>query len=267
MKPWSNIETNANDPEIAEIDRMETQLGDIPLNVIQIRELITGFEVCHFKYRQHIKYIKGAISKLKPNIELQRIGAHHIRQAEVEWMKDKTGRSQTGQQYIQALEKWIDEDPGTQRPEDVYDEFTYQILEWLGKKDMEKERLVKLLIARLRWDWVSYEKLLKGDEGKELEFQVCRMDICHYNFPDNMDMIIKAIGKSEPVDGFEGCGSYSDGIKRSIEKELKLLNTEMGSLNTDSEMIREQLYRKWLLACFAKTLKEQVHIDMTIPFQ
>ena len=107
MESWSNIEITSDDPEILKINDFQKLLGDIPTNVMQIRELITGFEVCHFKYQQHIEYIRTSITTLKPNIVLQSIGAHHIRQAEVEWMKDKTGRSQRGQQYISAIEAWI----------------------------------------------------------------------------------------------------------------------------------------------------------------
>lgn len=51
MNPWSNIETSAQDTEIAEVNKLETTLGDIPPPVRKIRELITRFEVCHFKYQ------------------------------------------------------------------------------------------------------------------------------------------------------------------------------------------------------------------------
>jgi hypothetical protein len=264
MKLWSNIETNANDPEIAEIDKIETLLVEIPRNVIQIRELITGFEVCHFKYLQHIKYIKKSIKNLHPNIELQRIGAHHIRQADVEWKKDKTGRSFTGQQDVIAIEKWIDTGYGAVGHENMDARFEKKIWNRLGKKEPEKERLAKLLIARLKWDWESYEKLLKGDENDELEYQVCRMDICHYNFPVNMDSIIEAIGKLQPVKGFEGCGSYSGEIKDIIEKEVKQLNMQLDTLNADTDLNIDQLSRKWLIASFAKTLKEQAGLNTPI---
>lgn len=266
MEPWSNIEIASDDPEILKINKFEKLLGDIPPNVLQIRELITGFEVCHFKYQQHIKYIKTSIATLKPNIELQRIGAHHIRQAEVEWMKDSTGRSQTGQQYLRAIEAWIKKNPEAERSEGSHDQFENKIWEWLGEKDPEKERLTRLLVARLKWDWESYEKLLKGDDKDELEYQVCRMDICHYTFPENMDRIIQAIGKRQPVKDFEGCGSYNSEIKSYIEKEVKSLNDQIKSFELEKELEKEQLARIWLLSSLIKTIKEQAGLKELIYF-
>jgi hypothetical protein len=40
------------------------------------------------------------------------------------------------------------------------------------------------LLARLTWDWESYEKLQHGGRFKDIEFQACRMDICHLNKND-----------------------------------------------------------------------------------
>jgi len=266
MEPWSNIEITSDDPEILKIGKIQELLGDIPQKTLQIRELISGFEVCHFKYLQHINYIKSSITKLKPNIELQRIGAHHIRQAEVEWMKDKSGRSRVGQQYISALTGWLKEDPGVEQKNESHEKSEEMIWGWLGERDMEKIRLVKLLVARLKWDWASYEKLLKGADQDELEFQVCRMDICHYTFPDNMDRIIQAIGRKQPVENFEGCGSYNQEIKNQIEKEFKLINDQLESFDPGNEKNLDQFARLWLISCLAKTIKEQTGLKKTIHF-
>ena len=62
MNAWSNIEILPQDSEIIEINKFEKTLGDIPVHDQQIRELITRFEVCHFKYQQHFRNIKKSIN-------------------------------------------------------------------------------------------------------------------------------------------------------------------------------------------------------------
>jgi len=51
--------------------------------------------------------------------------------------------------------------------------------------------------------------LPKG-EPDPLELQVLSVDICHYTFPENMDLVIQAIGRLEPSPSFQGCGSTND---------------------------------------------------------
>ncbi len=57
MKAWSNIEVFDKDPEMIRINKFEKRLGNLTKHVYQIRELITRFEVCHFKARQHLYHI------------------------------------------------------------------------------------------------------------------------------------------------------------------------------------------------------------------
>lgn len=55
MDAWSNIQISPQDPEIVKINNLERTLGELPENVKKIRGLITRFEVCHFKYQQHLR--------------------------------------------------------------------------------------------------------------------------------------------------------------------------------------------------------------------
>jgi hypothetical protein len=263
MNPWSNIETSPDDPEIIEINKFETALGRIPENVLQIRKLISGFEVCHFKYLQHITYIKDSIANLKPNIILEDIGKTHFRYGAEVLEKDKSGRSLSGQIYVSALTDWLDDiELGDDPKKD--EGILLKITKWLGQRDPEKERLVRLLIARLKWDWESYEKLLKDNAEKKLENQVCRIDICHYNFPRTIDSIIMAIGQLRPVDFFEGCGSYSSKIKSAINDEFILLNDTIKSIISKKELDHKLMMKMWLMFCLAKTFKEQVGLKQSL---
>jgi len=96
MDPWSNIEVSSQDTEITEIDKFEDTLDNIPSPVRKIRELITRFEVCHFKYEQHLKYINDSIVNLEPNTDPSKIGSNHINKGENGWENDKT-------EYFQLL--------------------------------------------------------------------------------------------------------------------------------------------------------------------
>jgi hypothetical protein len=114
------------------------------------------------------------------------------------------------------------------------------------------------------WDWESYEKLQAGDQNKELKFQACRMDICHYRFPENLDMLIQGIGALKPSGTFEGCGSYNSEIKGIIEAEFSALNEDLKKRSHASEPDKNELLKIWLIACLAKTLKEQVGLKQSV---
>ena len=109
MNAWSNIEVSSQDSEIIEIDKLEEALGKLSENIQNIRELITRFEVCHFKYQQHFEHIKTSISNLEPSVPPNHIGAHHISKGINVIKNDKTGRSTLGQQYVHSLLNWLDD--------------------------------------------------------------------------------------------------------------------------------------------------------------
>lgn len=261
MNAWSNIQISPEDIEIDKINNIEKKLGKLPDKICKIRELITRFEICHFKYRQHVKKIKNSITKLEPDTKPDEIGINHIRNGENAWEKDKTGRSIIGQQYVWAIRKWLGDYPQRKIPEHYDNELGQQIENWLGDKIPEKERLVRLLLARLVWDWKSYEELQQGGEYKDLEFQVCRMDICHYAFPANLDLLLEGLGKMKAVEKFEGCGSFDLNIKTFIENEFSDLNYLLESMSKFRKSDKNESIKTWLSACLAKTLKEQVNLE------
>jgi hypothetical protein len=132
------------------------------------------------------------------------------------------------------------------------------------KKNPEKERLVRLLIARLIWNWKSYEELRHGKENKELELQVCSIDVCHYNFPKNLDLLLQRIGEMKPVEAFEGCGSFNSDIKKFVKKEFSILDDLLKSITSVYKPDKNELVKAWLIVCLAKTLKEQVSLTKQI---
>lgn len=257
MNPWSNIEVAFDDPEIVQIDAFQSKLGKLSRQVIQIRELITRHEVCHFKYQSHIRKIKTSIEILKTEVEPADIGKNHIQHGSGAWKNDSSGRSLKGQQYIHALKNWMDENTHEQDPEALDVNLRQNVQEKLGIRDGEKVRLVRLLLARLTWDWDSLKKLQHGGAFEELEMQIIRMDICHYAFPENLDALLSGIGGLKPVEGFEGCGSYNPVIVKYVKSELSALDEMLKSHLLEKAGQTDRM-KAWLNACLMKTLKEQL---------
>jgi hypothetical protein len=110
MNAWSNIQFSPQDPEIAKIDDLEKRLGELSNQANKIRELITRFEVCHFKYRQQLRIIRDSIISLNSNVDINKIGIHHVQHGENSWKSDTTGKSLIGQQYIWAIKEWLNDD-------------------------------------------------------------------------------------------------------------------------------------------------------------
>jgi hypothetical protein len=264
MSSWSNVEILPQDSEIIEIDKFEETLGKVSENIQKIRELIRRFEVCHFKYKEHLKYIKESILNLNPNIEPITIGAYHISKGKDVLKNDKTGKSRLGQQYLYPLMNWFG-DYLQENSEYYNNELNEQITKWLGEKNQDKERIVRLLVARLMWDWKSYEEYQQGGEYKELEFQACRMDICHYAFPKHLDLLLQGIGRMEPIDNFEGCGSFNSEIKTYVEEQFSILCDYLKSNTNRNNSEQNERIKIWLIASLAKTLKEQVGLKKSLP--
>ena len=265
MNTWSNIEITPQDAEIIEIDKFKQTLGNISTNVQKIRELITRFEVCHFKYQQHFKYIKSSVINLKPTIDPGKIGINHI--STNGWNKDKSGRSLLGQQYLCALINWLGDSSQVKALENINKELTEKIIKWLKVKNPDKVRLIRLLLARLTWDWKSYEKYQHGGKDKELENQVCRIDICHYAFPKHLDSLLQGIGRMKPIKNFEGCSTFSTDMKMYIDEQFSILCSylESNACNNNINFEKTELIKLWLSSCLAKTLKEQVGLTKLIP--
>ncbi len=221
--------------------------------------------MCHFKYQEHFKHIKDSILNIKPYVSPIHIGANHISKGKDVLNRDKTRRSILGQQYINSLMKWLGH-YSHENSNHYNNALNQRITKWLRDKNPDKERLVRLLIARLTWDWKAFEEYQQKGEYKELELQACRMDICHYAFPEHLELLLQGIGRMEAVDDFEGCGSFNNDIKTYVEKQFLLLCDYM-KFNINKKRLKEnEKIRLWLIACLAKTLKEQVGLKRSLPY-
>jgi hypothetical protein len=259
MEPWTNISVSPQDSEIAKINDLGISLGSLPDSYQKIRELITRFEVCHFKYKKHIQVIKDAILNLSLELNPEDIGKWHIRAGEEAWKKDGTGRSALGQQYLWVFNEWMNDDKGIERPKEYNEVLRQDILKWLGDRNEDTIRLVRLLIARLTWDWKSLEEFQVGESFEQLEMQICKMDVCHYAFSTNLNALLMGIGQLKAVEEFEGCGSFNNEIQESSKEELTILFDLLKSYISLSE--KEDQIRAWLIASLMKTLKAQADLS------
>lgn len=262
MNDWSNIEVAADDPEITEIDNLGKNLGELPENIRMIRELITRFEVCHFKYQRHLDKILEAINQMNTTIELPKIGLNHIHQGQEACEKDSTGKSRTGLKYVNAINEWLNGIHVKEMTEPSDKNTRERIKQWLGNKNPHKTRLVKLLLARLNWDWKAYDELRGGGAFNDLEIQICRIDICHYAFPQNLEKVLMAIGKLKAVNEkeFEGCGSFTKPMQEYIQNKFPELETKIRSIIKGTKISDDDRVRVWLIACLMKTMKESAKL-------
>lgn len=267
MNAWINIDASPDDQEILAVNRLESSLENIPKQVHKVRELITRFEVCHFKYRRHYDYIIKSIAALQPLAEVDRIGSSHPHHSADAWKHDTTGRSRTGQMYISALRLWLEEDsfdnmglPGQETLE-----LRRRIDGWVGGKNEQKSRLIHMLISRLLWQ--SVEQYRSGRQLSELEYQIEATDICSYAFPQNLDRLIQAIGRLEPLRAFSGCGTFSPEIAAFLTKQFKRLCMWLSeeAPSVDIGLGRREPMKIWLVACLAKTIKTDIHLTDPLP--
>jgi len=264
---WANVEAVAGDREIATIDALGASLGALPESAQRVRELITRFEICHFKREKHYRNIRESIAKLRPAVEVDKIGGDHPRNG-----AHATGRGRTGWEYVAALESWLARSsprPGRDRPIPIglMPVVERRVRAWLADRSDTKERLVRMLLARLRWDWASIERNRSTFALEGIEYQIATTDICHYTFPRNVERVVQAIGKLEPVERFEGCGTYCKRIEFSCASKYSELCewlTEGTGRGVPDLGPREPI-RVWLVACMAKTLKANVKLREPLP--
>jgi hypothetical protein len=265
LPPWSNVVLQPSDPEIEWIERLEQRAQPLPPDALAIRELITRFEICHFKAERHIQKILEAIGNMRLDFTPASIGKAHPKSGEAAWRGDKTGRSRQGRDFIWALQLWLEDRMGSEdasRPVPLA--LAEEVNRALGARDAWKNLLVAALVNRL---------LLRPDgpplpAGPQAFWEsIERTDICHYAFPSNLRLMLTCIGRLEPPADFPGCGSCGDAQRRLAREWFCKL---CAWLRGQPEALEHDLgprtpLRLWLAACLAKTLKEHAALQEALP--
>lgn len=258
---WTNVVLEPGDAEVACVDRMVQRIGPIPPAARVIRNLITRLEICHFKIERHFDQIIESIGRMDAKLDPETIGRNHPKAGETAWRRDSTGRSRPAQEYMWVLEMWLDAAPyRAGDPRGVPRRLFEEVHRALGERDATKARLVTALLDRLR---LKPDRKPVYEEFGGLGLQIEMTDICHYTFPENMKKVIRAIGRLEPAQGFEGCGSYDDArilLAQSWFRDLcAWLRGEEGPM--DHRLRDRTCVKVWLTASIAKTLKQHVGLQ------
>ena len=267
MDEWSNIYLTHPDEELKRIYRMERKACPIPHKAKIIRNLITRLEVCHFKLERHIMKIIESIGQMNPELDPDTIGHSHPKAGEDAWRKDSTGRSRRGQEFIRILQMWFE---GAHYPEEnsrgIPRSLLWKVYDDLGAQNDTKSTLISALLDRLLWKFEEDRRQIP-EEFAELREQIDRTDICHYSFPANVERMICAIGRLEPVSDFEGCGSFDNERRRLAEEYFHALCTWLLAKKSslDTQLGNRTPAKEWLAACLAKTLKDHIGLEEPMP--
>jgi hypothetical protein len=180
--------------------------------------------------------------------------------AESIWRNDKTGQNFLGQQYLWALLNWLADLPRVPESDYCSRELRRQVSIWLGPKNPEKTRFIRIMISKLTYDWKSLKKLQHKGEYKLLEYQTSQIDIFHHAFPKNLDALLERIGGINPLTEPEERNSIDREDKTRIEHEFLIL---CHYINSDAPphnfmpLDKDDLIKVWLITSLTKTLKEQ----------
>jgi hypothetical protein len=227
----------------------------------EIHELIAKFEVCNVKYQQYLERLKRSDSRSHPIDDLHMPNLKPDSKNEVGWRKDKTGRCLMGQQYLWALLNWLTDYPSVDASDYFNNNLSRQVLYWLGDKNPEKEKIVRLLIAGMTSDWYSYKRLQHGIKNKKLKYEISRIDIFNYTFPDYLDNLIINIGDIKPDMEPGEYGKVTTDTKTIIEDEFIVLCNYLKSKNFSIDHLnlsKNEVLQLWLIASLTKSLKGKV---------
>ena len=138
--------------------------------------------------------------------------------------KDKAGRILLGQQYVWALVNWLADYPALNLQGHSNNEIFINISTWLGNRSPQKEKLVRIIVAKLTHDWRSLKRFNHGSKNKGLAHFAYSMEIWNYTFPKMLNIVLQEIGTME-AESNDPDGSYiSDkDEKTNIEKEFAIL--------------------------------------------
>jgi len=198
LGPWANIGLAEPDDEVAALWEWEQRLEWPPSSAQITRELISRLQICHFKFPRHVGKIIEAIGAMRSPVDPDQIGRTHPRYGPQASQADAAGRSSEAERFIAALEIWLAGHPPRTSVGEV-------ITAALGDRSHLKEQLVSALSRQLR------RQHRAGDLGPELgswDYQIRCTHQCHHTFPQNVHRILEAIGRGEPVEEFEGCGTF-----------------------------------------------------------
>jgi hypothetical protein len=231
------------------------------MNSQLIHDVFSKFETSQFQFKRNnqspLKSISGPESQRidnKPEPDSSLKNENALR-------KDKTGRYFLGQQYVWALINWLADYPPLNLSGFFSNEIYTNVSTWLGNKTPQKEKLVRIIVAKLTHDWKSLKRFNHSSENKGLAYFAYSMEIWNITFPEKLDLLLQDIGKIEAknIDPNKSHSIDKD-EKTNIEKEFAIICNLMNSgtvINSNSLIDKNDLIKNWLIASITTTLKDQ----------
>ena len=142
--------------------------------------------------------------------------------------------------YAKALEAWLG---SSSAGSDIENQFQ-TACSLLGKRGSRKDELAGHLIKRLRDN--GYEFYAAEDEDFETpDSRIQHLEICCYNWEQNLLILVDEIGKGQRTHGWYGVGLFcACGDKDPSNNYPKMVKARLGSVTAEDEALLAQLKQK-----------------------
>jgi hypothetical protein len=302
---WANCGVEA-DEEMLTIDRLEDELSPLPENITRIRKLISTLELCHHKAERWVNNIIEAIGEGDTSKGLGTRSVGELHPAERDWKNACTALSAwcTGQPEasveIQIGDRSASLLLGKLGQRSALKEWQVQrvierIREFIGwPRAIHHENSAYVFLEECGADWeppgdaecpeyyrehqdvwkqtmqTRIHDTVNGEAANiSLAMAIDLMFPCNWNFVDNLDIVLGAIGgESHSAQPLAVCArnvrlapirERMQTVCRTLQRSLRNLRSEK---NVDSTLL-EQLGditapQRWLVASLDKTIRLQL---------
>ena len=302
---WRNCALST-DPEMERIDRMEDALPPPPPGAVKIRELITGLELCHHKAARWIDNLLAAIASGDTSKGLGTRAPEQFHPAESIWQNACAAlMAWCAGTPVSSLDMNIGTYPASELLAGLGPRSPLK--EWQAQRIIDKirsclywPRFGQDPSSSYRWIlfnpagtdsmyyshcpddfrehedfWLATARTILHDrlDGHAAELPlglaIDQLWPCHWRFPDNLRIVLDAIGGNlHPATPFAACGrnigllpnrdrlacishsllSYGTGMDREVETDAAVLTV----LGEPSDV------KRWLAASLGKTIRLQM---------
>jgi len=298
---WHNI-ANEADREILAIDRMGEGIAPIAENVLKIRGLIGTLEMCHHKAERWVSNITEAISTGETTKGLGTRTAGQVHPAETVWMNAWAALSAwVAGCPASAVDRIVGSMPATQ--------ILAGIGKRSPLKEWQVQRAAERIRSLVYWGWIDegplgeyvwlyhdqtecpdrykehedfwretvetipFRALKHGDKEEDFSLGLA-IDLlwpCHWNFVENLQIVLNAIGgEADPDKQYATCAwnIVLSPIRPRMGTTCSTLRVFCGqaAANQDvdedllSQLGRPTQEKRWLVASLEKTIRSQLNL-------
>ncbi|NET39497.1 MAG: hypothetical protein F6K19_47300 [Cyanothece sp. SIO1E1] len=302
---WCNCALVA-DTEISAIDNLEDNLAPLDKNVLKIRELISSLELCHHKADRWVENIIQAIGEGKTSKGLGTRTPGQLHSSELIWknainvlsdwlagvpsstspltigsIPSSTLIASLGErnplkewQVLRVMDKIRESVHWPLAQENPHKKYQWMILvednsEVTYRRECPSYFKSQEAFWRSTVETFIHDQEYQKDAKLSLGLAIDMLWPCHWNFPENLKIVLQAIGGNlHPTQAFAACGRNLTPlpIQDRLEVICHTLKSFMGEPVADTAVDRrilEQLgeateVKRWLVASLLKTIQLQL---------